>query len=284
MERRGKKRRKKGKRKTAYLAVEVRFDHLCILTGQHGASQAENHTHGRQQHEQWYLHETHFFLIPSWHTPESKSVFQIHDSQTYHQCEGSPPRYHSYYSRSHNLQGSVEIIATLCHLQGVFHKHCTNRNWKWFYFLMAKYSAMKKYLFPPVFLYICIFVTLNGFTSSYKITWKHKTHSLNDPFIYWREKLMQLLLYNHPCEKVTACPALITGCGRLEISHSHHCGRILAHSSLQNCFRSATLEGCRVSTACLRSCQGTSFDVQVSTLAGPLQNPNFVSSDRCLAA
>lgn len=59
------------------------------------------------------------------------------------------------------------------------------RNWKWFYFLLAKYSAMKKYLFPPDFLYICIFVTLNGFTSSYKeITWKHKTQSLNDPFIY----------------------------------------------------------------------------------------------------
>lgn len=87
-----------------YLAGEVRFHHLCILTGEHGASQAENHTHGRQQHEQWHLHKTHLFLIPSLNTTKSTKVFLMHESQTYHQGEGSPPRYHSYYSRSHDLQ------------------------------------------------------------------------------------------------------------------------------------------------------------------------------------
>ena len=39
----------------------------------------------------------------------------------------------------------------------------------------------------------------------------------------------------------------------------HHCGGILAHSSLQNCFNSATLEGFRAWTACLRSCHSISI-------------------------
>jgi len=38
-----------------YLAGEHRLDHLCILAGKHWASQAEDHTHCRQQHEQWDL-------------------------------------------------------------------------------------------------------------------------------------------------------------------------------------------------------------------------------------
>lgn len=36
----------------AYLAGEHGFDHLCVLTGEHGAGQTEDHTHGRQQHEE----------------------------------------------------------------------------------------------------------------------------------------------------------------------------------------------------------------------------------------
>ena len=38
-----------------YLAGEHGLDHLCVLTGEHGAGQAEDHTHCRQQHEQWHL-------------------------------------------------------------------------------------------------------------------------------------------------------------------------------------------------------------------------------------
>lgn len=39
----------------AYLAGEHGLDHLCVLTGEHWASQAEDHTHRRQQHEQGHL-------------------------------------------------------------------------------------------------------------------------------------------------------------------------------------------------------------------------------------
>ncbi len=38
------------------------------------------------------------------------------------------------------------------------------------------------------------------------------------------------------------------------MSLSHRCGGIWAHSSLQNCFNSATLEGFRAGMDCLRSC------------------------------
>lgn len=38
-----------------HLAVEHWLDHLCVLTGEHRAGQAEDHTHCRQQHEQWHL-------------------------------------------------------------------------------------------------------------------------------------------------------------------------------------------------------------------------------------
>lgn len=38
-----------------YLAGEHRLDHLCVLTGEHRACQTKDHTHCRQQHEQWHL-------------------------------------------------------------------------------------------------------------------------------------------------------------------------------------------------------------------------------------
>ena len=43
------------------------------------------------------------------------------------------------------------------------------------------------------------------------------------------------------------------------MSLSHCCGGILAHSSLQNCFNSVTLEGFRAWTAFLRSCHSISI-------------------------
>ncbi len=43
------------------------------------------------------------------------------------------------------------------------------------------------------------------------------------------------------------------------MSFSHRCGGILDHSSLQNCFNSATLEGFRVWMDCLRSCHSISI-------------------------
>ncbi len=43
------------------------------------------------------------------------------------------------------------------------------------------------------------------------------------------------------------------------MSLSHSCGGILAHSSLQNCFNSATLEGFRAWMDCLRSCHSISI-------------------------
>ncbi len=43
------------------------------------------------------------------------------------------------------------------------------------------------------------------------------------------------------------------------MSLSHCCGGILAHSSLQNCFNSATLEGFRAWMDCLRSCHSISI-------------------------
>lgn len=43
---------------------------------------------------------------------------------------------------------------------------------------------------------------------------------------------------------------------------SHCCGAILAHSSLQNCFNSATLEGFRAWTARLRSPHSISVRIQ----------------------
>ncbi len=43
------------------------------------------------------------------------------------------------------------------------------------------------------------------------------------------------------------------------MSLSHCCGWILAHSSLQNCFNSATLEGFRAWMDCLRSCHSISI-------------------------
>ncbi len=42
------------------------------------------------------------------------------------------------------------------------------------------------------------------------------------------------------------------------MSLSHRCGGILAHSSLQNCFNSATLEGFQAWMDCLRSCHNIS--------------------------
>lgn len=59
------------------------------------------------------------------------------------------------------------------------------------------------------------------------------------------------------------------------MSLSHRCGWILAHSSLQNCFNSATLEGFRAWKDCLRSCHSISIGF-VWTLIWPLQNLNFV--------
>ncbi len=44
----------------------------------------------------------------------------------------------------------------------------------------------------------------------------------------------------------------------------HRCGGILAHSSLQNCFNSATLEGFRAWMDCLRSCHSISIRFTVS--------------------
>ncbi len=43
------------------------------------------------------------------------------------------------------------------------------------------------------------------------------------------------------------------------MSLSHRCGGILAHSSLQNCFNSATLEGFEAWNDCLRSCHSISI-------------------------
>ncbi len=43
------------------------------------------------------------------------------------------------------------------------------------------------------------------------------------------------------------------------MSLSHRCGGILAHSSLQNCFNSATLEGFQAWMDCLRSCHNISI-------------------------
>ncbi len=43
------------------------------------------------------------------------------------------------------------------------------------------------------------------------------------------------------------------------MSLSHRCGGILAHSSLQNCFNSATLEGFQAWKDCLRSCHSISI-------------------------
>ncbi len=43
------------------------------------------------------------------------------------------------------------------------------------------------------------------------------------------------------------------------MSLSHRCGGILAHSSLQNCFNSATLEGFQSWMDCLRSCHSILF-------------------------
>ncbi len=43
------------------------------------------------------------------------------------------------------------------------------------------------------------------------------------------------------------------------MSLSHRCGGILVHSSLQNCFNSATLEGFRAWMDCLRSCHSISI-------------------------
>lgn len=38
-----------------HLAGQHGLDHLCVLTGEHGAGQTEDHTHCRQQHEQRHL-------------------------------------------------------------------------------------------------------------------------------------------------------------------------------------------------------------------------------------
>ncbi len=43
------------------------------------------------------------------------------------------------------------------------------------------------------------------------------------------------------------------------MSLSHHCGGIFAHSSVQNCFSSATLEGFWAWKDCLRSCHSISI-------------------------
>lgn len=51
--------------------------------------------------------------------------------------------------------------------------------------------------------------------------------------------------------------ALANRCNSMSLSY--HCGRILAHSPLRNCFNSATLEGRWAWTACLRSCHSISI-------------------------
>lgn len=38
-----------------HLAGQHGLNHLRVLTGEHGASQTEDHAHCRQQHEQWHL-------------------------------------------------------------------------------------------------------------------------------------------------------------------------------------------------------------------------------------
>ncbi len=64
------------------------------------------------------------------------------------------------------------------------------------------------------------------------------------------------------------------------MSLSHRCGGILAQSSLQNCFNSATLEGFQAWKDCLRSCHSISIGFKSGLLTWPLQNLHFVQPFR----
>ncbi len=60
------------------------------------------------------------------------------------------------------------------------------------------------------------------------------------------------------------------------MSLSHRCGWILAHSSLQNCFNSATLEGFRAWMDWLRSCHSISIGFKPGLWLGHSKTFNFV--------
>ncbi len=65
-------------------------------------------------------------------------------------------------------------------------------------------------------------------------------------------------------------------CDNWQWGLSHRCGGILAHSSLHNCFNSATLEGFRSWMDCLRSCHSISIVFKSGLWLGHFQNLNFV--------
>ncbi len=144
-----------------------------------------------------------------------------------------------------------QTLCKLCNFQGDKQGCLNNVPWKVFCPFLIFFLA---YLPLKIFRKYCTKITRVNTKCSFEIMiYFIKGKKLSKPA--WP------YVKNCPLNLIIGCATLYSNnCNQVIVSISHHWGGILAHSSLQNCFNSATLEVFQGRMDCLRSCHSISIE------------------------